>query len=249
MIVHNVSQGTDAWRELRAGIPTASAFDRIMTPGGKDGKPKLSESRQGYLCHLLAERILHQPLEADFQSEDMARGNEFEAQAVAAYEFQNDCETVRVGFVTNFDGMVGCSPDRFIVTQPAGALEIKCPKAATHVGYMLAAQGAGKKYQIQVQGQLWVCEREWVDIMSYHPGMPEAQYRVYRDEEFIKELAAHVLSFARELEDKSGEFAEKGWIKPLAEEQAEGGIPSLGITDEDIARILAAQKYLHQETK
>ena len=39
--------------------------------------------------HLLAERILNQPLDT-FQSADMAHGNEFEAQAVASYEFQQD---------------------------------------------------------------------------------------------------------------------------------------------------------------
>ena len=58
-----------------------------------------------------------------------------------------------------------------------------------------------------------------MDILSYAPGMPQALFRVHRDDEFIAELAANVLSFARELEEKSSEFAERGWIKPAAEEE------------------------------
>ena len=30
MIVHNVEQNSDAWVKCRLGIPTASAFDRIL---------------------------------------------------------------------------------------------------------------------------------------------------------------------------------------------------------------------------
>ena len=233
MTIHTVAQGTRAWLTLRAGIPTASAFDKIITPGGKDGKPKPSASREGYMNHLLAERILNQPLDT-FQSADMAHGNEFEAQAVASYEFQQDCETQQIGFVTNFDGKVGCSPDRFIVQHPEGALECKCPRPATHVAYLLASMGAGKEYKVQLMGQMWICEKEWIDVLSYAPGMPQALYRVYRDDEFIAELSAHVLSFARELEEKSSEFAERGWIKPAAEEE-EAADPFLTQADIDWA--------------
>lgn len=212
MKIHDVAQGTTAWLRLRAGIPTASRFDSILTAGGRK-----SEGREGYMNELLAERILHQPLET-FQSGDMAHGNEFEAQAVASYEFQTNYDTMPIGFVTNFDDLVGCSPDRFIIQNPEGALECKCPKPATHVAYLLAATGAGKKYRAQLQGQMWVCEKKWIDILSYAPGMPQALYRVERDEEFITELSAHVLSFARELEEKSEDFRSRGWIKEPPQE-------------------------------
>lgn len=228
MKIHDVTQGTTAWMELRAGIPTASCFDSILTAGGRK-----SEGRENYMNHLLAERILHRPLDT-FQSADMAHGNEFEAQAVASYEFQKECDTVPVGFVTNYDDMAGCSPDRFIVQHPEGALECKCPKPQTHVAYLLASIGAGKKYRVQLQGQLWVCEKEWVDILSYAPGMPQALYRVYRDEDFIKELSAHVLSFARELNEKATEMTERGWIKPAAPEEAEDQSGPEWITEADL---------------
>ena len=43
MIIHPAEQGSAAWTEARLGIPTASQFSRIITPGGK-----LSKSRDGY---------------------------------------------------------------------------------------------------------------------------------------------------------------------------------------------------------
>ena len=31
-IIRGIEQGSEAWQQLRLGIPTASAFDRILTP-------------------------------------------------------------------------------------------------------------------------------------------------------------------------------------------------------------------------
>lgn len=213
MIVHDCAQGTTAWAALRCGIPTASRFDRIMTPGKKP-----SASAAAYMNELIAERIMQHP-EESFISEWMARGNEFESKAVDFYHFTKDYQTETVGFITNDAGTVGASPDRIIVGQN-GLVEIKCPSPAVHVGYLLGNAGASvdKEYRIQVQGQLWLAERDFTDIISYHPEMPEALFRVERDEEFIKELSAHVLSFSRQLEEKSDLLLERGIIKPKAEE-------------------------------
>jgi hypothetical protein len=35
MITHDVTQGSPEWLEARLGIPTASEFDKIITPTGK----------------------------------------------------------------------------------------------------------------------------------------------------------------------------------------------------------------------
>ena len=155
--------------------------------------------------------------------------------AVASWEFQNDCETERIGFVTTDDGSIGCSPDRFIIGQN-GLLQVKAPSPQVQrVSICLAAHGAGKdEYKVQLQSEMWLCEKEFNEVLSFHPEMPHALFRVHRDDEFIAELAAHVLSFARELEEKSSEFAEKGWIKPAAEEE-EAADPFLTQADIDWA--------------
>ena len=238
MIIHQVAQGTSAWLALRAGIPTASMFDSIITPGGKDGLPGKSTSADKYMQHLLAERVLGRPIDG-FKSKWMELGNEYEDSAVASYEFANDCETERIGFVTTDDGLIGCSPDRFITGRPEGMLEAKAPSPATHVGYLLASMGASKEYKVQLQAELWVCEKEWVDIISYCPGFSDAVFRVCRDEQFIKGMAAYVREFSNRLEDIAADWKARGWIKDQVPEHP--APDSLGLTDEDIAALMAAK--------
>lgn len=222
MIIHAVVQGSPEWVAIRAGIPTTSCFDRIITAGSDDwdgeskkGEPKPSTQATKYMNHLLAERILGQAIEG-FQSEWMARGSEMEKRAVAAYEFSHDCDTEPIGFVTSDDLRIGCSPDRFIVGCDDGHLEAKAPSPAVHIGYLLSSTGAATEYKQQLQGQLWVCERGWVDIISFHPEMPDAVFRVNRDEKYIGVLSRLVRAFSDELEEKTEQFKERGWIKTLA---------------------------------
>jgi hypothetical protein len=219
MIVRQVQQGTSAWMELRAGIPTTSNFDRIMTAGAPDwkgeakGAPKASEQRHKYMHHLLAERILQRPIDG-FQSAAMADGNQFEDRVIGGYELDNLCETERVGFVTTDDGLIGCSPDRFRIGPGRIGVEAKSPTPPVHVSYMLAAAGCSHEYKVQLQGQIWVCELDCVDIVAYCPGMPTCTFRMNRDDLYIKELSAHVRAFSGQLEEMAEKFKERGWIKP-----------------------------------
>lgn len=226
MIIHEVAQGTSAWLAVRAGKPTASNFSRVMTPSGNK-----SDGWYPYMNQLLAERMLGKPLEG-FESEWMARGSEFEQKAVDSYEFSHDCDTEQIGFVTTDDGLIGCSPDRFIKQFPEGQLQVKCPKPETHVAYLLNSIGAGKAYKVQCHGEMLVCEKKWTDVLSFHPEMPEALYRMEADPVFLDELEAMVRAFSTELELKAMECKERGWIKELEVPKAEEN-PFL--TAEDIA--------------
>lgn len=200
MRLMNVVQGSPEWHQARLGMPTASQFDRIITP--KTLKP--SSQSQGYLCELLAERLLGVPLDS-VATEWMARGLELEPQAVEFYEFTRDVKADLGGFALLDDGSAGCSPDRLIGDD--GGLEIKCPAPATHVAYLLG-QAVDEKYRCQVQGSLWITGRRWWDVLSYHPDMPPALVRVERDEEFIEALAAAVGDFNARLSE-----AWKGLLK------------------------------------
>lgn len=204
MRVHNCIQGTSEWLSLRAGIPTASEFDRIVTPTGK-----VSTSQDNYLYLLLSERITGRP-DTETVSFWMERGSHMEAEAVSFYEFQRDIETELVGFLTNDEGTIGASPDRLVGDD--GLLEIKCPAPHTHVSYLLY-KPVDKKYFPQLQGQLWISGRRWVDILSYHPQMPPALVRVERDEEYIALLEKEVTKFSVRLEQFTNELVERGLIK------------------------------------
>lgn len=186
MIEVDVSQGTEEWRRARMAIPTASQFHRILTKKTR----KLSTSSDGYLHELLAEWLLGMPLGADMNRGFIQRGSEMEQDAVRYYEFQGDVETRSVGFVLRDDRMVGCSPDRLIGTD--GGLEIKCPAPAQHVANMLGMDSA---YAMQAQGCMWICERQWWDVLSFHPELPPAIVRLERDEEFLGALAIAVGEF------------------------------------------------------
>jgi hypothetical protein len=213
MIVHDeIIQGSTQWLKLRAGIPTASNFDSILTPGGK---PSTSADR--YMYELLAERMLGRPL-VKVTSTWMDRGSQTEAEAVAYYESLRDLDTRKIGFVTNDAGTVGASPDRLV--GDSGLLEIKVPKESTHVSHLFGVSVAKAHYP-QIMGQLWICERDWVDVMSYCPELAPAIIRVERDEAYIEKLAATVTAFSFELEKLAAEARERGWIREVLQEAAE----------------------------
>lgn len=204
MIIHDVTQGTTEWLGLRAGIPTASCFEKIVT---KSGKP--STQAEKYMHRLLAERIMGHPA-TEFVSAHMARGSELEDSARAYYEGVRELDAVKVGFVTNDEKTIGASPDAFVGDD--GLLELKVPAEHTHVAYLLT-RSVDAEYYPQVQGQLWITGRTWLDIMSYHPEMPPAIIRVERDEKFIAALRSGVEDFSVHLERMATELREKGWIR------------------------------------
>lgn len=175
---YDVEQGSAAWKALRLGKPTASNFDKIIT----EAKMQPSASRFGYAHQLIADSILGYPSD-DVKSAFMERGSLIEHQARAWYEFTTDNAVERVGFVATDDDRCGASPDGLVNAN--GLLEIKCPSLPVHLGYVL---GNGIGYKAQVQGQLWICEREWCDTVSFCPGAPNALVRVYRDDAFIAAL-------------------------------------------------------------
>lgn len=187
MIRVDVEQGSAEWRMARIGLLTASNFEKIITPTGKQ-----SSQWEKLMHRVLAEQILGVPLDDDADGVFMERGNVLEQKAVRFYELQyEDADVQPGGFVTRDDGRTGASPDRLV--DDVGLLEIKVPSAHVHVGYLLDSEGIG--YKPQVQGQLWVCEREWSDTISYNPELPAALVRQYRDDKFIATLECLVKQF------------------------------------------------------
>lgn len=191
-VFHNVEPNSPEHRQMRVGIPTSSSFDRIITP--KRQGP--SSQAFGYMCRKLAEWIINEPLEdEEYRSRWMDRGTALEDQAVAAYEGLAEVETEPGGFWTLDSGMAGCSPDRMVGKE--GVLEIKCPLLSTQV--RAALEGVEADHLAQIQGQLWITGRQWVDVFSYHPAFILPAKRVMRDERFIEKLAAAVAEFVVEM--------------------------------------------------
>lgn len=192
MKILNVEQGSREWLHARLGIPTGSCADSLITP--KTRKP--SAQSVGYRNRLVAEWLLGYPLE-DGSSGWMDRGIELEDEARTYYEFDRDVEVERIGFVTTDDGQFGGSPDGLIGLD--GGLEIKVPAAHTHVGYLLHPASLVEKYLGQVQSYMSITGRQWWDVFSYCPGLPEVVERVPRDEAYIAALDAALVPFLEDL--------------------------------------------------
>ena len=193
MKVHDVEQGTAAWFRLRAGMPTASEFDKIITPA----KGELSKSWKPYAARLIWEKLLNtttQSLEGIKHIED---GKTLEPVAVRQFEFVNGVTTKKIGFVTSDDGQIGASPDRFIVGQPK-CLEVKCPTGPVHMRYMLF--GHEDSYRPQIQGQLDICEMDEGVFYSYVERAPDYQISTARDEPFIAKMRAALREFTDNLQ-------------------------------------------------
>jgi hypothetical protein len=215
-------QGTEQWRANRRGIPTCSQFHRILSPA------KLEPSAQafGYICELVAERLLDVDI-APEATAFMERGTIMEAEAIRWYEFQREIATEKVGLCVRDDGLVGCSPDRLVGED--GGLELKCPSAAVHVGYLL--EGLGAKYRLQVQGALWITGRKWWDLLSYNPDLPPALVRVYPEPDVFEALNEHLPGFLERLDAATEKLGGK----------ARGSLEGLLLRSIDLARQARAE--------
>lgn len=197
MIVVDCAQGTPEWWQARLGIPTASEFDKILTPA----KLEPSKSADGYMNKLIAEWYRGKPDET-FQSEWMKRGHEFEDEARQWYAFTHDCEPQKVGFCLNEiedTGKIGCSPDALI--GDAGGLEIKCVSPGVMVGYVMDGR-LPLEYKMQVIGSLLVTGREYWDFLSYHPDIKPMLIRTHR-KDVQKELASLLEALSKFLDQLS----------------------------------------------
>lgn len=193
MIILDCEQGTDEWLAARAGIPTASMFGSIITPNGAS-----SGSRSTYMDQLAYEWLIGKAdPDAYTGSYWMKRGQELEDEARSYYEFWSDNKVTQVGFAYK-DALrqVGCSPDGLIDKE--GGWECKTPKGTTLVGYM-KDNVFPNYYKPQVQGNMWICDRQWWDFMIYNPNTDPLIYRIKRDEAYIAKLEALMKEFLADL--------------------------------------------------
>lgn len=190
--IFDVDQGTDEWLAARLGLPTASKFATVMAKG--EGK-----TRGQYMRRLAGEILTGEPSET-FSNGHMERGHEMEDEARETYAFISDADIVRVGFIKN--GNKGASPDSLVGAN--GGLEIKTALPEIQID-RLERNRLPPEHRAQVQGNLWVTEREFWDFMSYWPKLPPLIVRVYRDEPYIREMAAEIDRFNDEL----GELVER----------------------------------------
>lgn len=185
MKIHPAQQGSVEWMNARAGIPTASEFDQLVTPLFEIRKGEMPVS---YLAKKVAERWLGGPL-SGFNTFDMDQGNILEEEALPFYELEYGVTVNQVGLILTDDGRVGASPDGLL---EVGGLEIKCPQPHAHCKWLLDGK-LPKEHAPQVHGSMFVTGAPCWTFMSYRRKFPPLVLIVERDEE-IQEAIEEALS-------------------------------------------------------
>lgn len=187
----NEAQDGQDWMLARVGAFTASRASDLMAKT----KTGPAASRGNLITLLAVERLTGQPVET-YSNAAMQRGIELEAEARDAYSFQTGNIVTEVGYVPHPTiDTAGCSPDGLI--GDSGLVELKCPSSmAKHLDALRTGAHA-QEYAWQLQHQLWVTGRDWVDAVSYDPRFPDglqlAIKRVTRDEAAIRDLRDAVI--------------------------------------------------------
>jgi hypothetical protein len=204
VIFYDVEQGSPTWHTLRRGIPTASEFDKIITPA----KGELSKQWTKYAAQLIGDVTSpYYPEHAEsFTNRAVRWGQECEESARRWYAAHHSVNVTNGGFCMTDDKRFGCSPDGLV--NGDGALELKCPNASTHAEYLMAGQILPAEYKPQVHGELIVTGRKWVDFVSYAPGLPALLVRVTEDD-FTAKLRAALEEFYPKFRKLLGEMTGK----------------------------------------
>lgn len=193
-----ITQGSPEWFASRAGKMTASRVAAIMAKT-KSGP---AASRANMIAQLALERLTG-ACEETYTNAAMQRGTDLEPDAISAYSFETLASVEPVAFVLHPDmPNVGCSPDGLVGDD--GLVEVKCPAAmAKHLNALRDGSHA-KEYRWQLQHQLFVTGREWVDCVSYDPRYPDglqiAIRRVFPDAEDHEALRAELPAADAEIE-------------------------------------------------
>lgn len=193
-------QGSSAWLQDRCGCATASQFADIIAVSKSTGKPL--KAREDYVWRLATDRVYQTP-EEQISAKSLQWGTDLEPFARQRYEIQTGAVIVSSGFVPHPTiQWCGASPDGLIEVD--GGIEVKCPKTRrVHMETWL--NGMPEEHIPQVQGNIWISDRQWWDFISFDPRAPEDfqlyVQRVYRDDKYILALESHVVEFLGQVQN------------------------------------------------
>lgn len=198
-----MKQQTPEWFAARLGKATGSRISDIVAKT----KTGYAASREDYMFQLVVERLTGNNT-VTFSSPAMQWGVEQEEYARAAYEAHMGVLVEQVGSIDHPRiAMSSASPDGLVGYH--GMVEIKCPMTKNHLN-MFLGQPIAKAYRDQMQWQMAVTGRNWVDYVSFDPRCPDGLQlfiqTVERDDKYIAELEAEVIIFLNETEVKEKEL-------------------------------------------
>lgn len=185
-------QGTEEWHMARLGIVTMSRVQCLLVKG-RDASG-FGADALSYMFELMGERFTGEAAGSFAGNQHTQRGHEHEPIARAAYEERTGAQVHETGIMLNHG--VGYSPDGLVDNNGLIEIKSKLPKKLLEALYANEVPG---EHMGQIQGGLWVSEREYLDFIAYFPGIPIFVKRVFRDEKVISNIAEAVSRFHEEM--------------------------------------------------
>lgn len=189
-IYDTLEQGTPEWLEARRGIVTASTVGKLVTATGRVAN---NDTSRALIHALIAERITGR-VEYTAPSRDMQRGTLLEPYARDLY-VRHYAPVQEIGFMRFENGngsAIGYSPDGLVGDD--GLIEIKSRTPRIQVNTILADRVPAAN-MAQLQAGLFVSGRDWIDYVSYSPGLPLYVKRVQPDAAWFAAIIYAVEAF------------------------------------------------------
>jgi exodeoxyribonuclease (lambda-induced) len=204
MILIEAIQGTQEWLQARSGVITASRISDAISvlqrkSGSKNPGDPTNESDK-YAYEVAFERISGVPYAAPIKAFTLERGHTLEPVARMLYEERTGNLAMESGIVLSDDRKFGYSTDGFL-NDDRGIIEIKCPVDTVKIMDMLTT-GDTSEYDHQIQFGLFLTGRAYCDFIQYVPALESVGRDLYvkrieRNEEFIEDMVAKVLTFEK----------------------------------------------------
>lgn len=178
-----IDQGSEDWYSRRIGRPTASNAGRLITSTGA-----ASKSMGAYAEELAGDKYAGQAVNQWNGNGYTDYGHEMEEEARLAYSMEKDVDVQEVAFIEDDLLRYLVSPDGLV--GDSGLVEIKnLPKK--HIAALRYFDKHGRipaDYMAQLQMQLFVSKRDWVDMFYYSTLLPTLCVRIEPDQKMFDAL-------------------------------------------------------------
>lgn len=194
----NLEQGTQLWKDARAGCATASCVANLFVKARKENQGARANYRAKIICEILTGRVQ----EDEINSYQIRQGKEREPDARTMYELQSPEPIITVGFIKHPTiERYGASPDMLVGKN--GLCQIKCPTRAVHLSWLMTGI-VPKEHKPQMYAEMDCCDRQWNEFCSYNPDFPETmqlfRVRLERNEGEIEKIRTEVRKFNAEID-------------------------------------------------
>lgn len=226
-------QGSAEWLAARRGRITGSRFKDAL--GRLADKPEKIDKKTGEITLAVrgapnAKAMLYAMDTARerfggtvapvYVNAAMRTGTEQEPIARAEYEADTGNVVMEAGFAASDDGRFGCSVDGLVGDD--GIIEIKTMVSSENL-FTAVVDGDYSEFLDQINGSLWLLNRQWCDLVLWAPDLPLGALtvvRIERDEAAIAKLAGELLAFDALVEGLHAKLSARA-LKPAPVETVE----------------------------